>query len=103
MRAEATDRAFLDSDQDFVLARQFQNELEVERFHEARVGDSGRQAMRSQFVGSLLAFGETGAERQQRDRRALADDAALADFQRNADLRHLDATALAARIAQRAR
>ena len=48
-------------------------------------------------------IGEAGAERQQRDLGALADDAALADLQRNADFGHLDAAAFAARIAQRAR
>ena len=59
--------------------------------------------MGGEFVGRLLAFGEPRAERQQRDLVALADDAALADLERNAEFGHLDAAAFAARIAHRAR
>ena len=95
--------AFLDGEQDFVLARQLQHQVDVERLHEARIGNGGGQAMRGQFVGGLLAFAKTGAERQQRDLGALADDAAFADLQRDAKFRHLDAAAFAARIAHRAR
>ena len=46
---------------------------------------------------------EAGAERQQRDLGAFADDAALSDLERDADFGHLDAAAFAARIAHRAR
>ncbi len=59
--------------------------------------------MGSQFVRRLLAFGQTRAERQQRDLGAFANNAALADLERDAGFRHLDAAAFAARIAQRAR
>ena len=62
--AEPADRAFLDGDQDLVFARQLHDQLDVERLHEARVGDGGGEAMRGEFVGGLLAIGETGAERQ---------------------------------------
>ena len=75
----------------------------VERLHEARVRNGGREAVRGEFVGRLFAFGETGAERQQRDLLAFADDAALADLQGNADLGHFNAAAFATRITQRAR
>ena len=86
-----------------MLARELQDHVEVERLHEARIGDRRGQPERRQFVGGLLAFAEPGAERQQGDLAAFADDAALSDFQRNADFRHLDAAAFAARIAHRAR
>ena len=58
---------------------------------------------RREHLGGLEAFGEPRAERQHRDRGALAHDAALADLQRHADFRHVDADAVAARIAQRGR
>ena len=57
-------------------------------------------------ASSSAAFSHSakpGAERQQRDLAAFADDAALSDLERNADFRHVDAAAFAARIAQRAR
>ena len=41
--AEAADRAFLDGDQHFVLARKAQQQLGVERLGEARIGDRGRE------------------------------------------------------------
>src|SRR3954454_17158428 len=101
--ANPADRAFLDREQHFVLARELQHQVEIERLHEARVGNGGGKAMRGELVGGLLAFAETGAERQQRDLAALADDAALADLQGNADFRHLDVAAFAARITDDAR
>jgi len=54
--------------------------------------------MGRELVGRLLAFGEAGAEGEQGDLAALADHASLADLERNADLGHLDAAALAARF-----
>ena len=86
-----------------MVARQLQHQIDVERLHEARVGDGGGKAVGGEFVGGLFAFGHTRAEREQGDLAALADDAALADFEGNADLGHLDAAAFAARIAHRAR
>ena len=53
-----------------------------------------------QHVGRLETFAEPRAEREQRDGGALAHDAALADLERHAEFRHLDADAVAARIAQ---
>ena len=58
------------------------------------------QAERGQLVGRLEAFAEPRAEREQRHRRALAHDAALADLERPALGRQLDADAFAARIAE---
>ena len=46
-----------------MLARQFQNQVEIERLHEAGVGNGGGQSMRCQFIRGLLAFGKTSAER----------------------------------------
>src|SRR3954469_10862105 len=103
MRAETADRAFLDRDQDLVVARELEHELGVQRLHEARIRDRGREAVSGELVGGLLAFGKARAEGEQGDLAALADDAALADLERNADFRHLDAAAFAARIAQRTR
>src|SRR5216683_194753 len=59
--------------------------------------------MRRQFVRGLLAFGKTGAERQQRDLGALANDAPFSDLERYSEFGHLDAAAFAARIAECAR
>ena len=103
MRAEAADRALLDGDQKLVLGGEAQDELAVERLGEPRVGDGGRKAARRKLLGRLQRLGEARAERQDRDPRALAHDPALADRQRLAALRHLDADAVAARIAQRDR
>src|SRR6202000_179471 len=51
----------------------------------------------------LFALAKPCAERQQRNLAALADDAAFADFERNAGFGHLDAATFAARVAYRAR
>ena len=57
----------------------------------------------AEFVGRLEAFAEPRAIREQRDLGAFAQDAALADLERLAFLRHRHAAAFAARIAQRRR
>ena len=80
-----------------------QHQVGVERLGEARIGDGGRQAEGGELLGGLQRFAKPGAERQDRDLAALADDAALADLERLAFGRHLDADAFAARIAQRRR
>ena len=92
--------AFLDGDQHLVLARQPQDEVDVERLGKARIGDRGRKPERAEFVGGLEAFAEPRAERQQRDFGAFAQHAALADLERNAFGRHRHAEAFAARVAQ---
>ena len=82
------------------FARQLADQVHVQRLGEARIGDGGRQAEAGELVGRRQAFRQPRAERQQRDRRALAHDAALADLKRRAALGQLDADALAARIAE---
>ena len=82
MRAESADRAFFDGDDQLVLGGEAQDQLAVERLGEARVGDGGREAARAELLGRLQRLGEPRAERQDRDARALANDAALADRQR---------------------
>ena len=42
MATKAADRTFLDHHQHFVVARQLADEVVVERFHEAGIGDRGR-------------------------------------------------------------
>ena len=100
MRAEAAGRAFLDGDQELVRRGQLEDEFAVEGLGEARVGDRGRKAARRELLRRLQGFAEPRAKRQDRDPRALAHDAALADRQNLALLRQVDADALAARIAQ---
>jgi hypothetical protein len=64
----------------------------------AMVGVRPRAAQR---LGRLLHLLQPRAEIQERDAVALADHPALADLQRFAALGHLDAHALAARVAER--
>ena len=45
MAAEAADRAFLDGDQRFVVARQPQDQVAVQRLGETGVGDGRRQSL----------------------------------------------------------
>jgi len=59
MGAETADRAFLDGEQDFVLARQFQDHVDVERFMKRASAMVGGQSMRA-VRPRLLAFAETG-------------------------------------------
>ena len=59
--------------------------------------------MGGELVGGLEAFAEPRAVGEQRHLGAFADDAALADLERLAFLRHRHAEAFAARIAQRRR
>ena len=98
VRAEAADRPFLHGDQDFVFAGQLVDQLEVQRFGKSRIRDGGREPEFGQLGRSLRAFGETRAERQKRDLVALADDASLADFERDARFGNGHADPVAARI-----
>ena len=54
-------------------------------------------------LGRQQALLQPRAVGQQRDRAAFLDDAALADLERHAEFRHVDADTVAARIAQRRR
>ena len=82
-----------------MLACQPQHQLGIERFCEAGVRDRGRQALGRQYLRGRETFRKPGAKRQQRHRTTLAQDAPLPDFQRHAELGHLDTHAVAARIA----
>ena len=99
MGAEAAGRAFFDGDQHFMFARQAADQVGVERLGEPRIGDGGRKAIAAQALGRQQHFGHARAEIQDGDAGAFPDDAALADFQRNAFGGPGDAGALAARIA----
>ena len=103
VRAEAADRRFLDRHRHLVRGQQPADQLLVERLGEAQVGDGGRQALGLEHVGGLLRLFQPGAERQDRNLLALADDAALADLQRLRDLGQRHAAPVAARIADRDR
>src|SRR5262245_19968123 len=101
MSAEAADRPFLNSHQQFVLARQTKDEIGVQRLGKTRIGDSGRNAVGRENLRSLRAFGKARAERQQRNRRAFRDNAPASDRKRHTARGKLDADTIAARIAQR--
>ena len=86
------------------FARQPPDQRRVERLGEARIGDRCRAGRRpASCSAACQALGQPRAEAQERDRGALAQDAALADRERLAVLGELDADALAARIAERDR
>ena len=55
---------------------------------EAGVGDGSRDALGGQHVGGLQRFLQAGAQRQDGDRRAFADDAALADLAQRIERLH---------------
>ena len=76
------------------------DQIGVERLGEARIGHRGAEALGAEILGRDQAFAEARAEVQDRDLGALAQDAALADLERRAPRRQLDADALAARIAE---
>ena len=63
-----------------ILAGETKNEIRVQRFGETCVGHGGRNAVGRENFRSLRAFGEAGAERQQRNGRAFRDDAAASDL-----------------------
>src|ERR1700730_6102661 len=103
MRPEAADRALLDGDQYFVLAREPQEKIDVEGLGEPGIRDSCGEAQGGKLIGCLETFGKPGAEREERDLGALAHHSALPDFERLALARHCQADTFAARIAQRRR
>ncbi len=55
--AEPAGRPFLDRDENLMLARKPQDEIDVERLGEARVGDGGREPPRFEVVRRLQRFG----------------------------------------------
>ena len=86
-----------------MLVGEPQQQVAVDRLGEAGVRDRGRKAEGGELFGRLQRFRKPRAERQDGDLAALANDTALADFERLALGRHLDADAFTARIAQRRR
>jgi hypothetical protein len=62
VRAEAADRPFLDSHQQFVFACETEDEIGVQRLGKTRIGDGGRNAVRRKNFGSLRALGKARAE-----------------------------------------
>ena len=99
-RAEAAASAFFDRDQHFVFFCKAQDQLFVQRFGEARVGDRGRQSHGGELICRLQALLQTRAKREQCNLVALAHNAALADFQRFGIFGNVDADAFTTRIAE---
>ena len=94
--------AFLDRDEQLMLARQLEDELAIERLGKACIGHCRRNSVSREHFRGFGAFSQPRAQRKQGHRIALLDDAAFADFERHAGLRHCDANAVAAGIADRA-
>src|SRR5262249_56836252 len=103
LTTEATDRPLFDRDHDLVLAHQVVDEIGVERLGKTGISDGRRQPVGSELLRRLHALGEAAAKTQQRDRGALADDAAAADLDRYALLAPRHPDPLAAPIAHRRR
>jgi hypothetical protein len=99
MAAETADGSFFDCHQHFVFARKPPDEVHVERFGEAGIGDGGRQSGRIEFIRRLQAFAHASAEAEQRHLCALAPDNPLADFQ-DSRAPAVEADTFAARIAE---
>src|SRR5579871_4634784 len=79
---EPADRTFLDCDHDFVLAREPQHEVDIERLRKPRIGHGCRQAEAGKLIRCLETFAETRAVAQERDLISFAKDAPAADLQR---------------------
>jgi hypothetical protein len=84
-----------------VVRHQRVHQRGVERLGKPRIGERDRQPFASSSLHRLARLGQMRAEGQDRHVMAFLQHAALADFQHVARLRHLDADALPARIAQR--
>ena len=54
MAAKAANRAFFQSQQNFMLARQSQNQFFIKRLHKTRIDDAGAEALRVQLIGRQL-------------------------------------------------
>ena len=100
---KATDRSFFDANQRLVIAGKIKDHVAVQRFGETGVGDGGGDSPGGKRLGGDQHFRKPGAERQDRGARPLADDPALADFQRNATFGHFHPNAFAARETERNR
>ena len=103
MAAKAANRALLQSQQYFMLARQSQNQRFIKRLHKTRIDDAGAEALRVQLVSRQLRLFQPCAVAEQANASPFANDAAFADFQHMAMCRQFNADTFAARIAQSAR
>ena len=79
-RAEAAGRTFLDGDQHFVMACQLADQLRIQRFHEAGIGDGGGETTCGQLVGGFQRVGQARAQGQDGDFAAFPENAAFADL-----------------------
>jgi hypothetical protein len=81
VNASSRDMTFLKRDENLALARQPEDEINVERLSEARVPDSRRKPARFGSLGHGKRFCETRAEGEGGDARPLALDASALDRQ----------------------
>ena len=93
--AETTHGAFLDRQQNLMLASETQKKIDIERFGETRIRDGGGEPASGQQVGGLQAIGQSGAERQDSHRRAFAHDPPTTDLQRLREIGDRNADAIA--------
>ena len=100
---ESATGAFFHRDQQVVTLGQLRDQRSVEWLGEAGIGHCDRQSLRLEKVGSIEAFAEPGAERQECDVIALPDNAPLADLERFTPLGQRHAGSLAARVPERDR
>ena len=99
MGSESADRSFLDGDQRLMFVGKSEDEFDIERLGEPRIGDGRRKTKLGEFVCSFVAFGQPRPKRQQRDVVSLADYASPSDLERLRNLRNGRPHALSARIA----
>ena len=100
---KTADRSLFHGHEHFMLAGQAMDQVCIERFGEARIGDGRAQSMAGEILGRAQALLQAPTIRKQRHGCTLAQDPALADLQRLATHRHIDTHAFAARIAERRR
>ena len=101
MRAKAAHRCFFDRHDNLMRGDQVADHFFVKRLCKAQVGDGGAQALGIQRLCRLHRFGQTRAERENGDLFTFTHDPAFADFQLLRHVRHRNARAIAAWIAER--
>ena len=100
LAAEAAVGPLLDGDEHLVLAREAQHEVAVDGLCEARIRHGGGEAARAKLLRRPQRRAEPAAEGEDRDGASLPQHPPAPDLERNALLRHLDADALPAGIAE---
>jgi hypothetical protein len=100
LRAKTACRALLDGNQRGVVAGELGDKVGVQGLGKAGIGDGGGNAHRRKLFCRQQGFRQMRAKGQQGHGIALADNAALADWQNAATGRHLGPHAFAARIAE---